>query len=57
VGLQLEPGRADRDALLQADQWLAEGADTLMLQPVMGAVDGWAGSRAAAASCPTRRWS
>jgi porphobilinogen synthase len=38
-GLQLEPGRADRDALLQADQWLAEGADALTLQPVMAAVD------------------
>jgi porphobilinogen synthase len=38
-GLQLEPGRADRDALTQADRWLAEGADALTLQPVMTATD------------------
>ena len=38
-GLQLEPGRADRDALTQADRWLAEGADSLTVQPVLTAVD------------------
>lgn len=34
-GLQLDPGRADRDALVQADRWLSEGADSLTLQPVL----------------------
>lgn len=38
-GLQLEPGRADRDALTQADRWLAEGADSLTVQPVLTCVD------------------
>ncbi|GAA2281843.1 MULTISPECIES: hypothetical protein [Kitasatospora] len=38
-GLQLEPGRADRDALVQARRWVAEGADSLTLQPVMTAMD------------------
>ena len=38
-GLQLEPGRAGRDALTQADTWLAEGADSLTVQPVLTAVD------------------
>ncbi|WP_185300713.1 hypothetical protein [Streptomyces finlayi] len=38
-GLQLEPGRADRDTLVQAHQWIEEGADSLTLQPVMAAVD------------------
>jgi porphobilinogen synthase len=38
-GLQLEPGRADRDALLQADRWLAEGADSLTVQPALTCVD------------------
>ncbi|WP_178379073.1 porphobilinogen synthase [Streptomyces sp. NBRC 110465] len=38
-GLQLEPGRADRDALIQAEQWRREGADSLTLQPVLTAVD------------------
>jgi porphobilinogen synthase len=38
-GLQLEPGRADRDALTQADRWLAEGADSLTLQPALTAID------------------
>ena len=38
-GLQLEPGRADRDALMQADRWLAEGADSLTVQPVLTCVD------------------
>lgn len=38
-GLQLEPGRADRDALTQADLWLSEGADSLTVQPVLTAVD------------------
>ncbi|WP_051810251.1 hypothetical protein [Streptomyces sp. NRRL S-378] len=38
-GLQLEPGRAERDALVQARRWIAEGADSLTLQPVMTAVD------------------
>ncbi|MFE0687298.1 hypothetical protein ACFV0Z_04090 [Streptomyces xiamenensis] len=38
-GLQLEPGRADRDALVQARQWVTEGADSLTLQPVMTAMD------------------
>ncbi|WP_200307763.1 hypothetical protein [Streptomyces adelaidensis] len=38
-GLQLEPGRADRDALVQARRWITEGADSLTLQPVMTAVD------------------
>ncbi|MCP3816887.1 hypothetical protein NLX86_01635 [Streptomyces sp. A3M-1-3] len=38
-GLQLEPGRADRDTLVQARRWIAEGADSLTLQPVMTAVD------------------
>ncbi len=38
-GLQLEPGRADRDAITQADRWLAEGADTLTVQPVLTCVD------------------
>ncbi|KPI33324.1 Porphobilinogen synthase [Actinobacteria bacterium OV450] len=38
-GLQLEPGRADRDALVQARRWIDEGADSLTLQPVMTAVD------------------
>ncbi|MGW3087765.1 hypothetical protein [Streptomyces sp. NPDC001108] len=34
-GLQLEPGRAQQDTLLQARRWIAEGADSLTLQPVM----------------------
>ncbi|MFE3122256.1 hypothetical protein ACFXHD_02420 [Streptomyces hydrogenans] len=34
-GLQLEPGRAQQDTLLQARCWIAEGADSLTLQPVM----------------------
>ncbi|MFI5753386.1 hypothetical protein ACIBBE_48190 [Streptomyces sp. NPDC051644] len=38
-GLQLEPGRADKDTLVQAHRWIAEGADSLTLQPVMSAVD------------------
>jgi porphobilinogen synthase len=38
-GLQLEPGRADRDAITQADRWLAEGADSLTVQPVLTCVD------------------
>lgn len=38
-GLQLEPGRADRDALAQADRWLSEGADSLTVQPVLTCVD------------------
>ncbi|MGW6414375.1 hypothetical protein [Streptomyces sp. NPDC055055] len=38
-GLQLEPGRAQQDALLQARRWTAEGADSLTLQPVLTAVD------------------
>ena len=38
-GLQLEPGRADRDAVIQSRRWIAEGADSLTLQPVMTAVD------------------
>nr|WP_239069574.1 hypothetical protein [Streptomyces sp. SID13666] len=38
-GLQLEPGRADRDTLVQARQWVTEGADSLTLQPVMTAMD------------------
>lgn len=38
-GLQLEPGRAERDALLQARRWVTEGADSLTLQPVMTAMD------------------
>ncbi|MFE4332525.1 hypothetical protein ACFRQM_24810 [Streptomyces sp. NPDC056831] len=38
-GLQLEPGRADRDTLVQAHRWISEGADSLTLQPVMSAVD------------------
>jgi len=38
-GLQLEPGRADRDALMQADRWLAEGADSLTVQPSMTCID------------------
>ncbi len=38
-GLQLEPGRADRDALTQARRWVEEGADSLTLQPVMTAMD------------------
>ncbi|MFJ6785881.1 hypothetical protein [Streptomyces yangpuensis] len=38
-GLQLEPGRAERDTLVQARRWIAEGADSLTLQPVMTAVD------------------
>ncbi|MFD8913985.1 hypothetical protein [Streptomyces sp. NPDC059575] len=38
-GLQLEPGRADRDTLVQARRWVEEGADSLTLQPVMTAVD------------------
>lgn len=38
-GLQLEPHHADRDALAQADRWLAEGADSLTLQPVLTAMD------------------
>ncbi|AYG85323.1 Delta-aminolevulinic acid dehydratase [Streptomyces hundungensis] len=36
-GLQLEPGRADRDVLVQAARWIGEGADSLTLQPVMTA--------------------
>lgn len=38
-GLQLEPHRADRDVLTQADRWLSEGADSLTVQPVLTAVD------------------
>ncbi|MGA5497681.1 hypothetical protein ACPCSP_25290 [Streptomyces cinereoruber] len=38
-GLQLEPGRADRDTITQARRWINEGADSLTLQPVMTAVD------------------
>ena len=38
-GLQLEPGRADRDAILQADRWLSEGADSMTVQPVLTCVD------------------
>ncbi|WP_353963066.1 hypothetical protein [Streptomyces sp. NBC_00893] len=38
-GLQLEPGRADRDTILQARRWTSEGADSLTLQPVLTAVD------------------
>ncbi|MEU3203373.1 hypothetical protein ABZ702_05725 [Streptomyces cyaneofuscatus] len=38
-GLQLEPGRADQDAITQARRWVTEGADSLTLQPVMTAVD------------------
>ncbi|WP_138894649.1 hypothetical protein [Streptomyces chryseus] len=38
-GLQLEPGRADRDTITQARRWITEGADSLTLQPVMTAVD------------------
>lgn len=38
-GLQLEPGRADRDTITQARRWIDEGADSLTLQPVMTAVD------------------
>ncbi|MFF4433856.1 hypothetical protein ACFYZ4_32460 [Streptomyces sp. NPDC001513] len=38
-GLQLEPGRAERDTLVQARRWITEGADSLTLQPVMTAVD------------------
>jgi porphobilinogen synthase len=38
-GLQLEPGRADRDMLLQADRWLEEGADSLTVQPVLTCTD------------------
>ncbi|MFE5731635.1 hypothetical protein ACIPQA_31955 [Streptomyces sp. NPDC090109] len=34
-GLQLEPGRAQQDTLLQARRWITEGADSLTLQPVM----------------------
>ncbi|MZE80819.1 hypothetical protein [Streptomyces xinghaiensis] len=38
-GFQLEPGRADRDTILQARRWIDEGADSLTLQPVMTAAD------------------
>lgn len=38
-GLQLEQGRAQRDTVVQAWRWIAEGADSLTLQPVMTAVD------------------
>ncbi|WP_330322638.1 hypothetical protein [Streptomyces anulatus] len=38
-GLQLEQGRAQRDTVVQARRWIAEGADSLTLQPVMTAVD------------------
>ncbi len=38
-GFQLEPGHADRDILTQADQWLAEGADALTVQPVLTCMD------------------
>jgi porphobilinogen synthase len=38
-GFQLEPGRASRDILDQADRWLAEGADSLTVQPVLSCVD------------------
>ena len=38
-GFQLEPGRASRDILDQADRWLAEGADSLTVQPVLTCVD------------------
>ncbi|MCX5199722.1 hypothetical protein OOK31_38595 [Streptomyces sp. NBC_00249] len=38
-GLQLEPGRAERDTLVQARAWMIEGADSLTLQPVMTATD------------------
>lgn len=38
-GLQLEPGRAERDTLVQARRWIAEGADSLTLQPVLTTAD------------------
>jgi porphobilinogen synthase len=38
-GLQLDPCRADRDAVAQLDRWLREGADSITLQPVMTAMD------------------
>jgi porphobilinogen synthase len=38
-GLQLEAHQADRDALVQADRWLAEGADSLTLQPALTTMD------------------
>ncbi len=38
-GFQLEPGRASRDIINQADRWLAEGADSLTVQPVLSCVD------------------
>lgn len=38
-GFQLEPSRAERDALIQAERWVTEGADSLTLQPVMTAMD------------------
>ncbi|MEU2490955.1 hypothetical protein [Streptomyces sp. NPDC007883] len=38
-GLQLEPARAERDTLVQARRWIAEGADSLTLQPVLTATD------------------
>lgn len=38
-GLQIDPGRLVPDATACADRWLAEGADTLTLQPVMTNTD------------------
>ncbi|MEU3652159.1 hypothetical protein AB0E67_04785 [Streptomyces sp. NPDC032161] len=38
-GFQLEPGRAERDTIVQARRWITEGAESLTLQPVMTAVD------------------
>jgi porphobilinogen synthase len=38
-GLQLEPDRADRDALTQADRWLAEDADSLTVQSMLTCID------------------
>ncbi|MEU8963456.1 hypothetical protein AB0C89_17355 [Streptomyces sp. NPDC048491] len=38
-GLQLEPGRADRDTVRQAERWISGGADSLTLQPAMTMVD------------------
>jgi porphobilinogen synthase len=41
-----EPGHAAWDALSQADRWLAEGADSLTVQPVLIYVDVLTRSRA-----------
>ena len=38
-GFQLEPGRAERDIIRQTDRWLAEGADSLTVQPVLTCID------------------